>query len=74
MASFLFLEARLALDGRSTPTIDNRWHARSEGGIVLMLASLAVFIVAFTMGRIELCNHSSAVARTRGMTLDAHAS
>lgn len=40
----------------------------SEGGIVLMLASLAVFIVAFTMGGL---NYVTTVlqARTRGMTL-----
>ncbi|MFZ8927968.1 MAG: cytochrome c oxidase subunit I [Gammaproteobacteria bacterium] len=40
----------------------------SEGGIVLMLASLAVFIIAFTMGGL---NYVTTVlqARTRGMTL-----
>jgi cytochrome c oxidase subunit 1 len=40
----------------------------SEGGIMLMLASLAVFIVAFTMGG---SNYVTTVlqARTRGMTL-----
>ena len=40
----------------------------SDGGIILMLASLAVFIVAFTMGGL---NYVTTVlqARTRGMTM-----
>jgi cytochrome c oxidase subunit I len=40
----------------------------SDGGIILMLASLAVFVVAFTMGGL---NYVTTVlqARTRGMTM-----
>ena len=41
----------------------------SDWGIILMLVSLVIFIVAFDHGRPELCNHRAAGALPEGMTL-----
>ena len=66
-----FLRARRAnrrrLDLVSTAGHQSR-HAGHDGGIILMLVSLALFIIGFTMGGL---NYVVTVlqARTRGMTL-----